>query len=117
MKKDTLALVRDICEFVEVDSTFIPDLSIKYNVTGIPQSRFVHAFLTKPMLLKKMMKPIVCPFLPKEKRTRFVNRLKAKYLKKPQMKAETREYLKELYREDILQLQDLIGRDLSHWLQ
>ena len=30
--------------------------------------------------------------------------------------AETRARLTEDYREDIVQLQDLIGRDLSHWL-
>jgi hypothetical protein len=38
-------------------------------------------------------------------------------LEKPQMKPETREYLKNLYREDILKLQTLINRDLSHWLR
>jgi hypothetical protein len=37
-------------------------------------------------------------------------------LEKPQMKPETREYLKGLFREDILKLQDIIKRDLSHWL-
>lgn len=116
LKKDTLALVRDIYEFLEVDSAFTPDVRVKYNVTGVPRSKLLHAFLTRPMLLKKMIKPIVYPFVPKDTRTRFVNRLKAKYLKKPQMKPETRQYLQELYREDILQLQSLIGRDLSHWL-
>jgi len=33
------------------------------------------------------------------------------------MKPETRKYLKNLYREDILKLQDLIKRDLSNWLE
>jgi hypothetical protein len=35
----------------------------------------------------------------------------------PPMKAETRRWLVEFYREKNLQLQDLIGRDLSHWNQ
>jgi hypothetical protein len=36
---------------------------------------------------------------------------------KPQMKKEDRDYLKALFREDILRTQELIGRDLSEWLQ
>lgn len=37
--------------------------------------------------------------------------------KKPKMKKETREHLKDVLREDILKLQELIGRDLSAWLR
>jgi len=33
----------------------------------------------------------------------------------PPMKKRTREYLKSLYREDIENLEKLIGRDLSFW--
>jgi hypothetical protein len=36
--------------------------------------------------------------------------------KAPPMPEETRMELIEAYREDVLKLQDLIGRDLSGWL-
>jgi len=36
--------------------------------------------------------------------------------RKPQLSYDTREYLKNFYREDILHLQELIGRSLEHWL-
>jgi hypothetical protein len=35
----------------------------------------------------------------------------------PPLDPEIRARLTEDYREDILKLQDLIGRDLSHWLK
>jgi hypothetical protein len=35
----------------------------------------------------------------------------------PPLDPELRARLTEEYREDILKLQDLIGRDLSHWLK
>ncbi|GAJ07633.1 unnamed protein product, partial [marine sediment metagenome] len=38
------------------------------------------------------------------------------FLRKPEMKAETRQYLIRIYRENILALQDLINTDLSDWL-
>ena len=33
------------------------------------------------------------------------------------MKPETRAYLQQVFHEDILRLQDLIQKDLSHWLK
>ena len=35
---------------------------------------------------------------------------------KPQINSDTEAYLRGLYRKDVLQLQDLIDRNLEHWL-
>jgi len=118
LKKDPLNLVQDIYRFLEVDDSFIPkSIGEKFNVSGIPKNKFLHAFLTKPNLVKSAIKPLVKLFLPEKRRRNFQNKLLQKNLKKPQIKPETREYLIELYKEDILKLQDLIKRDLSHWLR
>jgi hypothetical protein len=37
-------------------------------------------------------------------------------LDRPRMPDEARARLKAFFREDTLRLQDLIGRDLSHWM-
>ena len=55
-------------------------------------------------------------FFLEEKMLKLTEWLGTINLEKPQMKPETREYLKNLFREDILKLQTLINRDLSHWL-
>ena len=34
---------------------------------------------------------------------------------KPEMKLETRQFLKDFYFDDLVKLEGLIGRDLSHW--
>jgi hypothetical protein len=39
------------------------------------------------------------------------------FVQPPPFPAEIREQLLDSYREDILRLQDLIGRDLSPWLE
>jgi len=117
LKKDALTLTKNIYDFLEVDSSFTPDISFTYNVTGIPKNKFIYVFLTKPNLLKSFIKPIVTPFLSKKKRKILMQDLKIKNLEKPKMKPETHEYLKNLYREDISRLEDLINRDLSHWLR
>ena len=117
LKKDTLGLVKDIYEFLEVDISFTPDVSVKYNVSGIPKNKFIHKFLREQNILKSMVKPVVKTLIPYKERRKVIEKIKMKNLQKPQMKPETREYLKNLYREDILKLQDLIKRDLSSWLE
>jgi len=117
LRKDTLGLIKDIYGFLGVDTSFIPDISIRYNVSGIPKNKFIHKFLKEPNILKTIVKPAAKFLIPKDKRRKVMERIKMKNLQKPQMKPETREYLKNLYREDILKLQDLIKRDLSSWLE
>ena len=117
LKKDTLGLVKDVYKFLGVDTSFTPDISIKYNVSGIPKNKFIHKFLKEPNILKSIVKPVVKTLIPYKERLKIIEKIKMKNLQKPQMKPETREYLKNLYREDILKLQDLIKRDLSSWLE
>jgi Sulfotransferase family len=114
--KDTLGVVRDVYAFLEIDRTFVPDVRTRYNVSGTPQSQFVHRFLTESNLFKRSAKPVVDLLLPKARRDKIVERLKAKNLHKLELNPKTRERLKNTYREDILMLQDLIHKDLTHWL-
>lgn len=118
LKKDTLGLVQDIYRFLEVDDFFVPkSVTTKFNVSGIPKNKIFHSFLTKPNILKGAIKPFIKVLISKDTRRKLQNWLLQKNLEKPQMKPETREYLKKIYRKDILRLQDLIKRDLSHWLR
>ena len=117
LEKDTLGSVKDIYGFLGVDTSFTPDVNTKYNVSGIPKNKFIHKFLRKPNILKNIVKPVVKTLIPQGERRKIIEKIKMKNLQKPQMKPETREYLKNLYREDILKLQDLIKRDLSSWLE
>ncbi|MEO2068226.1 MAG: sulfotransferase, partial [Desulfurobacteriaceae bacterium] len=113
-----LIVVQDIYRFLEVDDSFVSiSIGMKFNVSGVPKNRFLHHFLTQPNLLKSAIKPFVKALIPKDVRQKIQTKLIQKNLEKPQMKAETREYLKNLYEEDILRLQELIKRDLSHWLE
>ena len=113
---DELCLMSDLFAFLEVDSLFVPDMSVKYNVSGIYKNKIIYNLLFKQNLFKSVVRIILDPFYSREKRQKFVEKLRSKNLEKPQMKAETREYLNHLYRDDILRLQSLINRDLSSWL-
>ena len=117
LKRDTLGLVKELYGFLGVTPSFVPDVRTRYNISGIPRNKLIHKFIREPNLLKSLVKPIVKSLIPYQERQRIIAKIKTKNLQKPQMKPETREYLKNLYREDILKLQDLIKRDLSNWLE
>jgi hypothetical protein len=117
-KENPLKVVQDIYRFLGVDDSFVPkNIKIQFNVSGIPKNKLLQRFLTKPNMLKKAIKPFVKVLIPKGTRQKIINKLINNNLEKSQMKPEAREYLKDIYREDILKLQELIKRDLSHWLK
>ncbi len=116
LKRDTTELIKDMYNFLEVDPSFIPDVEIRYNVSGVPKNIFFHRFLTEPNPVKSLAKPFLRILFSDRRIAVMVENLKIRNLSKPEMNPETREHLKGLYRDDIVKLQDLIDRDLSHWL-
>ena len=113
LNKRPLELVQDIFNFLGVDETFMPDMTTKHNVSAIPKNRALHTFLTKKNPIKSALKLL----FPKELRENITTSLKARNIGKPELSPRLREELQREYRQDILNLQDLIQRDLSHWLE
>ena len=96
-------VIQDILRFLAVDESFIPDMSIRYNVSGIPKNHMLHTFLSK----KNPVKMILKSFLPRGSRRRIRNNLMNRNLEKSPLSSELRRQLIDLYREDILKLQEL----------
>ena len=110
---DRKGVVRDVLRFLEVDESLLPDIGEKHNVTAVPRSRLINAALNRQTRLR----PLVRACLPAQGRRRLLNWLNRLNSKRPQLAPEIRAELIEGYRDDILKLQDLIGRDLSAWLR
>lgn len=113
LKKNPLGVLQDVYEFVGVDSSFVPDMSLKYNVSGVPMSRTLYNFFKEPHPIKDALKPL----FPEKFRRSLGMELRARMLAKPPLPTEIRGRLIEEYREDILKLEGLIQRDLSGWLR
>lgn len=108
------SLLKKTFNFLEVDESFTPDTSFRYNVTRIPQNMALYNFMGKT---DHPIKKIVRILVPDKLRRRIGNSLRDKNLYKPTLRPETRRQLSESYREEIMVLQDLIQRDLTGWLQ
>jgi hypothetical protein len=114
-KNTPQVLLRDLFRFLEVDENFAPEIR-RNNVTLLPKSRRLHK-ATHPARIEQ-----VTPFLPGPVRRVTISALRRidgrfNLAPPPPLDPEIRARLTADYREDILKLQDLIGRDLSHWLK
>ena len=113
LKHNADELFRDLFEFLGVDPTFKPNTSLKHNVSGVPKNQALHSFLAKPNWFKSTFKHLI----PDAMRHKLVTNVRQGNLAKPPLDPQVKAELIELYREDTLKLQDLIGRDLSSWLK
>jgi hypothetical protein len=108
-----LSLMQNIFQFLGVNDQFIPDLSKKHNQSDFQEKEIPHIFSA----MRSPIKTILRPFIPEAVRKRL-RQIKTKEIVKPSpLSPETRKELTKIYREDILELQDLIQRDLSKWLE
>jgi hypothetical protein len=107
-----LEVIRDLFSFLQVDSTFTPELTHK-NVSNNPKVKVLQNILSERNSLRSFAQKVV----PEQVRVGVAEKVRSWNSKKfSAMPEEVKEQLTQDYREDILNLQGLIGRDLSHWL-
>lgn len=109
--------LREIFQFIGVDGGFKPDYETTYNTSGTPRSRLLQKLLFRDMGTRGApVQRLMRPLMGRNRADRLFHTMRNYNLKRVPMKRETRQKLADIYREDVLQLQELIGRDLSHWL-
>ncbi len=113
LRANQTTLNQDIFRFLEVDDSFVPSFAKNHNRTQVPKNRTVNILLNRPNPLKAIVKQLI----PTNIRKKISDSIKAKNQGKPKLSPKIRQQLIAVYREDILQLQDLIGKDLSLWLK
>ncbi|EGW41266.1 sulfotransferase [Desulfosporosinus sp. OT] len=116
LKKDVSKVLREILEFLGLKPDFEFSTTNKYNISGIPKNTFLNKVILKPNLIKELIKKTI----PKET-LKYLQLKKSNYLKKKLVKQEIEPDLKDklisFYKKDILNLEELIDKDLSGWLK
>ena len=119
LKNHPVEVMREVFQFLEIDTSFSPDISTVFNPAGKPKIKWVHDFFYSKSKVRDWLRPVFSIFLSPEKRFRIMEDIKNKNLKKDSIEIadEIRQSLITLYKNDILQLQNLTRRDLSSWLK
>jgi len=102
------AFMRSIYTFLNIDTTFTADMSASSNVSGVPRNMLLAQLFRPVMMTRKTWGPLMPDVVRHQLRKRL--------LTKSRMLPETRQRLIATYRDDILALQTVTGRDLSRWL-
>jgi hypothetical protein len=118
MKKEPVLFMRNIYKFLEVDDSFKPDTSKKFNVSGIPKNKILHRLFFQPTKFKLFIKDmLIKTFFTEDQLVTIIEKLRSKNLNQKQPLADkTRNYLIQLYKPEIEKLQKLLQRDLSGWI-
>lgn len=107
LSEDPQRVLKDLWQFLEVDDSFVADTSARFNQTfAHSQSVLIHS----RQLAKSLLKSIVRP-------GQTSNNWPGKRVKPQKMQPATRRKLLRIVEHDVMDLQDLLGVDLSHWLR
>ena len=112
LRADTARVLGEMFGFLGVDDTFAPDVSKKYNISGVPRNRWLDDFLAG----RSALVPAVTKVVPLVVRHALGQWLTKRNLTKPVLTESVRRKLIKDYREDILELEELIERDLTDCL-
>ena len=107
-------IVEEIFDFIGVDSSFIPDTRSQMNPGGLPSNEPLYNIATQ---YDHPLRKAVRPFVPEAVRTRLLTRLRKRSMARPQLPSEARTDLVRGFHDDIEQLQERIGRDLTAWMR
>lgn len=117
--QDSIALMQDIYRFIGVDDSFVADTSQKAQTAAIPKNILLNRLIKKKNPLRSAIASVIKGFTTQEMREHIrgqIDRLNSTGKESIPLTPEEKQILQELYREDILKLQDLLQRDLSAWL-
>jgi len=105
-------IMKDMFRFLAVDDGFLPDMSSRPNQSYVPKVRQLNSFFGRTGVVKSAIKPV----LPYRIRQKIRAPLMSSNLSKRSLSKEVWNMMLDFYRSDIIELQDLIERDLSLWL-
>ena len=117
LDKAPIDTLQDTFRFLGVEDSFVPDVSLRRNVSGYPKYKTLDECLRRPSPVKKALKMYLLAKL-RWRLSKAFDDLKTRNLVGPRaMEPEVRRQLVGVYREDIVKVQELIQRDLSGWLK
>lgn len=116
LQKDATSVCQESFSFLEVDP-FLPDTSISHNVSGVARIAVLQRALNRPSGLMKL--GYLLPAGLRKLARAVVRKTNTQNDRKrwPQHEKDDAAYLLDLYRSDILELQEVIGKDLGPWLK
>lgn len=122
LRENPLEIVQRIFNVLGVNASFVVDAETQHNISGVPKNKLVHrmyAFLrgTNQSTLKSLGKKVLPASVRDIVKLRAIQKIQESNLLKPSLHPDVRRDLASGYQDDVTELQRLLGRDLTHWLE
>lgn len=115
-RADPTAVLTGLCRFLGVDDAYSFAVDVRPNVSGLVRSRALDWLMARLFLRPNPIKRQARRWISEGARLRFTEAMRRRNLERPTLAPDLHRRLTDAYREDIRQLEGLIGRDLSVWL-
>ncbi|MGP1387943.1 MAG: sulfotransferase family protein [Thainema sp.] len=119
LSRNAVQTMQTMYRFLGVDDQFEPDTQQRSQVAKVPKNKTVNSLMRTQNPIRSTAATALKLMMPEAARKQLRDRilaLNSTDKSKMPLKAADRALLQDYYRDDILQLQDLINRDLSAWL-
>jgi hypothetical protein len=108
--------MKDICRFLEIDENYVFNIDLKkFNASLMPKNMYFHIFAIKIAKILKRIIPLY--FYDKMRKIYRVFFLSENSNSFDFDVSRCIDFLVDYFKEDIKKLSDLLGRDLSFWLE
>ena len=116
VKKNQLEL-KKIYTFLNIENSFKNKFQENFNVSGQPKIKLLHKYLVQGNVVKNKIKSIASLFVSDEKLRKFARKLRTMNQGDKLLISEfDHQRLKEVYKDDINSLSQLLKLDLTNWL-
>ena len=116
LETDPQVFMRDIFNFIGVESNVPLELEKRVNVSGKAKNEQLQRFITQENALKRFLRPVIRQFLSFEQREKLRKGIKNRNMTRgDKLDPLDRYYLIQEFSAEIDCLAKLTGRDLSHW--
>ncbi len=112
LKKNAGQVIKELYEFIGVNSNFNPDTSTKYNEVYMPKYKNLTWFLNKTGI-----RPFMKRFSPRFIKKLVVNMFYKTKSDKGDITPEAKQFLLEQFSNDVALLSKLLDKDLSSWIK
>lgn len=110
-KKDVGKIVKSVYNFLGINEEYRAEINKKHNTFTMPKNkliRFIYSFVFIRNILT---------FLFPESLVKSIRSVLFKQNKKPKLSDDTREYLKHFFKDDIMEVSQLLHKDFSKWIK
>lgn len=112
--QDPVATCQRVFAFAGVDPTFVPDTSIRFNVSGAPRNRLLQRVVNPPPVVRRAVARVL-PARWQTQLRRTHAQVSARNLERLELPEATRRRLHTTFAHDLARLEQLTGRDLRRW--